>query len=371
MEQIIKAVASLLSTNPFYAHFFLNSTVKYDNKKVPTAGASLNKNGEPVFYFNTDYVKSLNGDELPALIEHEVLHILFNHTAHFSENHQDLDNMNTAMDCAINQYIKNLPQGGVTPESLKQDLNLTDIELLREWTYYYDLLKNNTGSTVERGKNADSHLGNEEGAPKPSAVSKVTLRDIMARSSQAARGEVPEVVSRILGEMASEDAKLPWKQLLSNFVARSIATTRKPTRKRLNRRFGIDIPGYTKKRELTLGVCVDSSGSIRDEAYVAFMTEIARLSKMAQKTYLIDADCEVQNIQTIKKDGKFNRTRHGNGGTAYQPAIDKCRELKCDAIIYFGDFDCADSPNNPRVPFLWVGIGDRTPPGDFGNVVYL
>jgi hypothetical protein len=41
------------------------------------------------------------------------------------------------------------------------------------------------------------------------------------------------------------------------------------------------------------------------------------------------------------------------------------------AIAYLGDFDSSDIPVNPGVPFLWVGVGNQPPPGNFGKVLRI
>jgi hypothetical protein len=46
-------------------------------------------------------------------------------------------------------------------------------------------------------------------------------------------------------------------------------------------------------------------------------------------------------------------------------------ELKVDGILYCGDFDTADKPENPNKPFLWVGVRNSPPPATFGRVIYL
>jgi hypothetical protein len=46
-------------------------------------------------------------------------------------------------------------------------------------------------------------------------------------------------------------------------------------------------------------------------------------------------------------------------------------ELKVDGILYCGDFDSADTPENPKKPFLWVGVRNSPPPATFGKVIYL
>jgi predicted metal-dependent peptidase len=131
------------------------------------------------------------------------------------------------------------------------------------------------------------------------------------------------------------------------------------------------VPGKKKKRTMTLGVCADASGSVSDEQYSMFLQELKSIAKQVELTWFIQADCEVQKVEKLTPKTTFIPNRAGNGGTAYQPAIDKAKELGCDVIIYFGDFDTSDTPRNPGVPFLWVGVGRQDPPGDFGKVLRL
>jgi predicted metal-dependent peptidase len=61
----------------------------------------------------------------------------------------------------------------------------------------------------------------------------------------------------------------------------------------------------------------------------------------------------------------------GRGGTAYQPAITKAVELKVDGIIYMGDADAADTPIDPKKPFLWALVRNSPPPAKFGKVIRI
>jgi predicted metal-dependent peptidase len=278
---------------------------------------------------------------------------------------------NIAMDASINQFIQNLPKGGVQVSELNKAYNL-NMELEQTWEYYYSCLLKKAEELTSDGQNSmDEHEvdAGEASGMNPSEI-KASIKQTMDQAIKASKGNVPSNVLKIFDNLNSQ-CQLPWQQLLSNFVARSISTTTKNTRKKINRRFGLEQPGKKKKRELTLGVCVDSSGSVSDEAFQSFLTEVSRISQICQTTYLVDADCVVQNVDVIKKGKKVKNQRSGSGGTAYQPAIDKCLELKCDAIIYFGDADSADTPKNPKIPFLWVIVGNQNPPGNFGSVVRL
>ena len=374
MNIIEKAIKHLLDTKPFYACFFLASQVKYDHPQVPTAAATMTKIG-PMLIFNTEFISKFTAAEVSGIVEHEVLHLLFEHVNAVKAYPSIVPNIaNIAMDCSINQYIQGLPSGGVTLDGLNKDLNLNLLPN-ETWQYYYAALMQKREEL--KGKDSfDQHgVPREEGGhgdPGNSSLDeqKAALRSAVDKALKGAAGNAPKEVLKAFDDLKAT-SKVPWQQVLSNFVARSTACTTKNTRKKINRRFGLEQPGKTKKRELVLGVCADSSASVSDESYQQFLEEVSRISSLCSVVYLVDADCQVQAVTTIKKNSKFLRERHGGGGTAYQPAIDACMKKKCDAIIYFGDFDCADTPKNPGVPFLWVGVGSQKKPGDFGGEIRL
>ena len=54
-DQFEGAIYSLLSTEPFYANFLLNSRLIIDSPRVPTAAVSV-MNGTPVIMFNTKWI---------------------------------------------------------------------------------------------------------------------------------------------------------------------------------------------------------------------------------------------------------------------------------------------------------------------------
>ena len=377
MKVIEKTIKNLLDTNPFYAHYFLNSKIEYDTNNVPTAAAGYTKTGT-VLIFNTDFVNSLTYQEVSGLVEHEILHLLFNHTKNFEKNDKNenkidkknrLNLFNQAMDIAINQFISILPKSCLTPELLENTIG-EKVEKEQNWEYYYQLLLKNKDKLPTKFVEIDEHIDFSEENNLSESQKQAILKSSIDKAIKQSKGNVPSQILKIFDTL-KDDSKLPWQQLLSNFVNRSVSSTIKNTRKKINRRFGLDQPGKTKKRELTLGVCVDSSGSISDESYQQFMSEIVKISKICVKTYIVEADCVVQNIEIVKKNKVFDKKRKGCGGTAYGPAIEKCKELKCDAIVYFGDFDCADVPSNPNLPFLWVGVGSTPKPADFGLEIRL
>jgi predicted metal-dependent peptidase len=366
----------LLNTKPFYAHFFLSIQIVYDKYNVPTAGATITPKG-PMLIFNSQWMGKLNVEECAGVIEHEILHLLFDHVnqERFKDKNLNCKVANIAKDCAINQYIEGLPEGCITLEVLNKSLDL-NMNAFDTWEYYYNQLMQKAEELEQSGQGThDDHdsfsIGDGDGFEKMGKHEKdALLKASVDQAANVSKGNLPSVVQKVYSELFSKQ-EISWKQILSNFVARNVSTERQDTRKKVNRRFGVTQPGKKKKRELTLGVCLDSSGSISEEVYLEFLGEVQRLSKLCSKIHIVDADCEVQDVYTLKRGSAIKMQRYGNGGTACQPAISECLKYQCDAIVYFGDGDSADTPVNPNVPFLWVISGNSKPPGDFGGVVRL
>jgi len=370
--QLQNAIFYLLKTEPFYGHFVLNSTIVFDRFNVPTAGATI-RNNAPCLIFNTKFMEDKTTPQYAAILKHEILHLMFEHTQRFGTPKPDSDPMehklwNIAMDCTINQYIKELPEGGITLELLCKE---TKKVLLPFQTsdYYYENLRQEYEKIKDLQTLDDHSVDQSEGMLEGMAAASAVIKAAAKKAAQAAAGNVSSDLLKIIE--ALNDSKLPWRQILKNFVLSKVMNKTRSTRKKSNRRFGFDAPGKVKKRTLKLGICVDSSGSIDDNTFNAFMSEVKQIINQGVEVILIDADCEVKNVQKIKNIKDFKPSRTGGGGTAYQPAIDECMKHNVTAIAYLGDFDSSDIPVNPGVPFLWVGVGNQPPPGNFGKVLRI
>lgn len=359
------AVFHLLKTEPFYAHFVLNSTISFDTHNVPTAGAAVFK-GIPYIIINSEFVRNFTPAGYAAVLKHEILHLLFEHTKKTKLDADQKHSWNIAMDCAINQYIADLPIEGVTLAGLSKAV---DKELLPFQTsqYYYDFIKDKK-EEMKNQQTLDDHDFAPEDADGPE-LAKEGVKQVAKKASRAAAGNISDALIKALDLL--NEAKLPWRQILKNFILINTAKSSRNTRKKINRRFGLEVPGKIKIRTLKLGVCVDSSGSVDDSQFAAFMTEIKQIVNQGVEVVLVDADCEVKSVTKIKSKKDFKPKRSGAGGTAYQPAIDECMRQKCNVIVLFGDMDTADTPVNPKVPFLWVAVGESAPPADFGKVLRI
>jgi len=361
-----KIIHELLKTEPFYAQFTLNCEVRYNTNNVPTAGAGV-QNGRLILIFNTKYMDSLPFESQVAILKHEVLHLLFDHNDWTYYDKLNIQVWNAAMDCSINQYVTNLPAGTITLDMFSELCKKPLLPYQSAVYYYNELLPN--CNTVQVPAPLDSH----DALPE-SDVDKQIKKGAVARAAdeamKASAGKMPNGLTKAI-ESLREKSTINWKQQLRNFIASAVSSKTKHTRKKSHRRFELDQPGKKKKRELRLAVCIDSSGSVSDEQFEAFISEISHLVKHCAEANLIYADSEVQKVINLKQNEKPPLERYGNGGTMYQPAIDKARQLKSNVIVLFGDLDCADTPTDPGIPFLWVTCGSTERPGEFGRVLEL
>ena len=382
-SKIQSAIYSMLDSEPYFAHFFLNSQIMYDVKGIETAAVTIIR-GTPVIVFNTEFMDKLTVGQQKGVVKHEILHLTLNHLDDMRDvfhSRPELQKiMNIAQDCMINQYVgeDELPEFCVTLKKISE-LCGEPLEAYQTSRYYYEKMVKKVDETIEKIKamgikTLDDHNPGEgnpdlEGMEGSGPIFEAAIRSAMKQAATAAAGNVPSYVNKALA--IEKEAELPWKQMLRNFVFSQVTNRSKATNRKINRRFELPVPGKRKIRSMTLGVCSDSSGSVSDAQYAAFGAEIQSIVKQIELTYHIHADCQVQRVDKIKGGKNFNFERHGGGGTAYQPAIDEAVRLGCNVIVYFGDFDTADTPKNPGVPFLWVGVGSSPPPGNFGKVTYL
>lgn len=372
-DVVSQTIVSLFETERFYAEIILQMRRIYSTK-VPVAGVCIKDGIE--LHINLKSFAEMALPQRVAVLRHECEHILRNHIPRMKElapdvyaDSKDMADriianskhhlLNIAADCAINCNIPNLPEGGMFPSKF----NLPNYETF-EW--YAEQLKDN-----EELKNIneieDHYLWAE------SEGDKEVLKEIVRQSIKDAASR-----TRAAGRMTSENelliseltaVKVNWRDQLKRFVARNNISTRESSKKKRNRRYGIAFPGDIKVEQLTIGVAIDTSGSVSDEALEQFMTEIHNIAKYATVT-VVEADSEIKNTYTYDPRKKY--TIKGRGGTAYQPAFDYFnKNNKIDALVYFGDMDNYDTEVliKPKYPVLWAIVGNQDRPANFGTEI--
>lgn len=375
-NSLSSAIVRMFESERFYAELIIGMD-RIISKRVPTAGVCIK--GRVQLYVNPDFFDSLSPDEQVAILKHECQHILNDHISrsktlapevYNGEKKDAIDNMisgmkhkriNIAADLSINSGITHLPEGAMQAELFKLERGET-----LEW--YLENLKDN--KELEKMSEFDEHsLWAESEGSKEELREK--LKQHINKAAQNARGA---------GRLTAEEEMLvdklnykarDWKGDLRNFAARNLETMLESSKKKRNRRYGILYPGHVKVETLHIGVAIDTSGSISDEALNQFFAEIGNIAKYAKVT-VVEADSEVKASYIY--DPRKTYKASGRGGTAYQPAFDYfTKETDVDGVIYLGDGDCFDSEEikKPKYPVIWAMVGTQAPPAKFGSVTRI
>lgn len=371
MKSFEKAVIRLLKKERFYGNFILNMKRIFTNK-VPTAGVSVTD--QMNLYVNPDFFNGLTSIQQEELLKHEAMHLINGHIFRSKEmnvgksQHKD---WNIACDIPINSPLTSLHETGVTWEALsKQIKNLLPDETAE---YYYKEIKRYKKENKKeiKGDTVDDHSTWEESTGSKEVIKsriKEGVKDAIEKAGGI--GNCPEEVKKQINELFKSSVN--WKQELRSFFDKCSESVPKKSRKKRNRRYGTMFPGKLIEPKLTIAIGLDESGSVADEFFVQFFSEIDYIKGLYKDKIIIEviqADVKINTVTTYEKGMEIQRT--GMGGTYYNPLIKKAIELKVDGMILFGDGGCWENSNDlvkPKFNFLWAQIENTLPPVEWGRV---
>ncbi len=387
MRSVSEAIIALFRDEMFYAEL-ISQMRRVINYNLPSVAGVCIRDGIELHINPKFAVEGVTFDMMPVaervdILKHECEHILRDHISRakvlapevFEQDQGVIDHiinsakhqgMNVSMDLAINGGLPNFPKWGCFPETFGLPKGETF-----EW-YHQEMQQNEKAKKkMQEMTGIDPHaLWKETKDTKEVIKEKIKQAVNTAAKATRAAGKMTSEQEMAVEEF-NKTTEINWKQIVRRFVAQAVETKVEASRKKRNRRYGIHIPGSIKTEELHIAVAKDSSGSVSDKAYQQFMVEISHIAKYAKIT-MIDADCEVKNVEEFKKG--MSVKRKGYGGTAYKPAFDFFNKDKTiDALLYFGDMDTFDKEvlEKPKYPVLWCIVGDQPPPADFGSQVKI
>ena len=374
MQELDDAVLSLLhrangsqyQAKSFYAHFILGMK-RIFTSKIPSVGVNITSQINLII--NPDFFKSLTPRQRVEVLEHECKHIINDHIGR-SKNlgMKDHKMWNIACDAAINHNLPSLHEMGVTVEKLRKEMNMPDLEDNRPAEYYYSAIKQFQKDNPQKGQElsdqygeaTDDHGAWEESETNEELADQIVKNQLKKAASEA--GSTPHEVRVALENMGK--STVSWKNQLRRFFQRAMHTNKTSTRKKRNRRYGVKVPGKKKKPTATIAIGVDESGSVWNDAFVQFFTEVDVIADYVD-IWMIHCDAEVNKVYKYEKGMKIERS--GCGGTYYSPAIEKAMEMDVDGMIYFGDGDCFESEvTKPKFPMLWAMIENCQAPVSWG-----
>lgn len=195
---------------------------------------------------------------------------------------------------------------------------------------------------------------------------------------QKSRETIPAELAEVLNELL-KDPVIPWTQILRDWVINTqrYRLRRSVTRPR-RRHVGIPeffpYPGYAKDRAFTIAWLIDTSASMGSGELELGLSELHGLQRADKDIDItvIEADAAVEHEYQLGSNDKINYEVHGRGGTSFDPALKRAKELRPDIVFYFTD-GYAPAPqmeNRPACPFAWVLTPNgKNPDPDWGHVI--
>ncbi len=160
--------------------------------------------------------------------------------------------------------------------------------------------------------------------------------------------------------LASRSPRLDYRRVLSSFRATILASQRRLTRMKPNRRYGFEFMGSRRDFTTKLLFAVDISGSVGTSDVRNAFSIVNRLFKYGIESIdVIWFDTQIQNPKPINlKRARQTISIEGRGGTCFQPLMDHLdMHHDYDGLIIFTD-GIAPVPNPPvknrRTRVVWL-----------------
>lgn len=396
-------------THQFMGAVLQSLTINYSHQ-IPTAGILFNTDAKHWEMLVNPYFfcKKLNGEQRKAVLLHELSHILHKHPLRvpflkIAPRKRIL--MNIAADMAINQFIKNLPDGcpQCTPYDpdhpiqcpnemcpgrgifLRDFFDIDDKTKARiPWKanqtmeHYYEKLltrfedpedgdgegdgEGNAGGGAATGdlpQTIDEHLW-DNGAVEEKDMLDAT-EELAKRAMVKARldyDSLPGSVKELLEDIKARRAELNYKQLIMSAMKRHASGhDRNHTWTRPSKRYGNKARG-TKVGELPkLEIYLDSSGSISIEELNGFLEVVDQFLRVgSRKCNLGFFHTALYKFDKYKMGTQVKREDIESGGTDLTPVLKSILENKADLTIIVTDGCYGDVPAE-----TWLRPGEKFP----------
>lgn len=353
-QRVTGLVAAIIHQQRFLGEALLQVPRQYDTNLEGVAGLAWD--GDQLsLRLNPLMVAKMRDDDLQTLLEHEALHIVWEHPVRYAHYpHQGL--VQVATDVAVNQYLPEAPAGTTTLAQLERLLRRRLPEKQDSQDYLAILEKANPeeqdrlrrGGIKLNGRRqgqqtavgdkhplTDTHVGwaRTSGQATPSQQLRLAnirrlLEQAWSQTPQRDRGMLPGTIKQQLAGQTAPTSTPLWQAVLRRQLG-SIVAGKQDSYARFNRRqpLRMDLPGQVGHLVPDLRIFVDNSGSVPDEELLAALSSIDQLVnrfRLGAKVYSFDARVN-PHPQKLHPGIRVNRERSGGGGTSFQSIFDFLR----------------------------------------------
>lgn len=336
-ERITKAKCKIQVGNPFFSYLSLGLNF-IETEEIETMGINMKMD----LAYNPKFIDTLTDSELVGCITHELFHIILMTALRIGT--REHRKFNIASDIVINNLlIKNkysLPEIGYIPKEDRIKIGNVLIEDIESKTAeeVYDEIKDELkdGEDSFDVVDYDTLSDGERRELEKQIKDKIISASVFAKQ----RGNMPVGLERIVDELHKE--KFNWKTLLRKYIQNEIpfdTSWNRPSKKSIG--CGCYLPSPLKEK-IDIGVCIDLSGSIGEEEYRDFMSEIIGITNGFGNVDLHFFSHDTEAYYFGKVNGKnkqevINIKLKGGGGTSHKEVIDLINTKKIKFCVFFTD----------------------------------
>lgn len=403
-ERLMRARVRLALSHPFLAAAVMRLPLRAASQQSWCVTAATD--GYHIF-FNPDWIATLDDAALRGLLAHEVLHVLFSHSARLGDR-QALT-WNWACDFAINALLLAqgfaLPKGGlVSDEFENQPAETIYRKLFDEVSRGAALRVTASGRLRVAQRDTDSSerarstgLGDcniptagadliDPDDPRSRPFRSDDAPD--AEQVDALRGELrAEALSRLQGSSAqvfaaaceaADAAKVDWRALLRDRLTERIKgdwMSYPFSKRHLHRGLFMPSPGMLVPGHIVFAI--DTSGSMTDKLIASVTGELRTFRETFPcRLTVIQADSAIRStIEYDAMDGAEIPERMkvlGRGGTDFRPVFEWLADHAPDALVLYATDGLGSFPKRvPTNAVIWLLTGGDSGRIPFGSVVNI
>jgi len=344
----------MLLKDPFFGRLALHLDLREDPSQptLATDGSTI--------YYNPAFMRTLTNEQRASEVAHEVGHCMLQHFARRGgrNNHR----WNIACDYVVNLILKEA--GYVVSSDWLYDVKYRGMTAEQ----VYDLLPQDLSQVRPQCQLIDSKTAVP---PEQQVLNWKIAVQAAAFAATKAGGKLPASIERLLDEL--RHPPIPWRDVMRRWMCEMLNDDY--SWQRPNRKFvahGLYLPSVHSEGMGTLGVVVDTSGSITNDLFNTFMGTLQDVCNQAQPRTIVymAADAEVHETEIIdgfQLDVKQLKAT-GGGGTDFRPALKAMEEHAPVAVIYLTDlYGICGEP--PSYPVLWACITDEV--ARWGETIHI
>ena len=363
-ELIIKARSYAIKRLPYMSHllYFLRPI---ESKNIPTAGVTQYGS----MYYNPDFLLQFSTNEVAFILIHEAFHIL--QDSHGRRQNRKPKKWNIASDIAINDLMENCGfsidwEGLCLARKFK-------LPLLKSAEYYYNNLND-----IPEDSFFDIIQNDDENDPSGRKIEDVEIaRRVNANEIKkySKYGNIPDSLIRSIEDLFAKK-EVGWETVFRQNEVRVrnqiISGKKDYSYRKLSRRdYEVIIPGLIDY-EITLGILVDTSGSMSDESLQKGLSQIKYVINKFNTVWLVSIDTETHTLVRIKFGNDLFKTGNikGGGGTILTNGFKDLEKVNVDMCIAISDC-CAEFGDKPKFPVIWLCEKDNHDNPPWGDVVEI